>query len=160
TLFGNISHHLREHGLITPKSRIVVEKPIGRDLASARALNDLVGSDFGEHQIFRIDHYLGKETVQNLMALRFANMLYEPIWNAAHTDLLLITVAKSVGLEDRVTYYDMVVALRDMVQIHILQLLCLVAMVAPTSMNADALRDEKLKVLRALKRIRGNDAPH
>src|SRR5690606_35380790 len=159
TLFGNISHHLREHGLITPKSRIVVEKPIGRDLASARALNDLVGSDFGEHQIFRIDHYLGKETVQNLMALRFANMLYEPLWNSAHIDHVQITVAETVGLEDRVTYYDKAGALRDMVQNHILQLLCLVAMEAPSSMNADAVRNEKLKVLRALKRINGNDAP-
>ena len=93
SLFGDISHQLREHRLITPNSRIVVEKPIGRDLASARALNDLVGDDFGEQQIFRIDHYLGKETVQNLMALRFANMLYEPLWNSAHIDHVQITVA-------------------------------------------------------------------
>jgi len=158
-LFGDISHQLREHRLITPNSRIVVEKPIGRDLASARALNDLVGDDFGEHQIFRIDHYLGKETVQNLMALRFANMLYEPLWNSAHIDHVQITVAETVGLEDRVTYYDKAGALRDMVQNHMLQLLCLVAMEAPSSMDADAVRDEKLKVLRALKRINGNEAP-
>ncbi|THF58964.1 glucose-6-phosphate dehydrogenase [Ollibium composti] len=159
SLFGDISHQLREHRLITPNSRIVVEKPIGRDLASARALNDLVGDDFGEQQIFRIDHYLGKETVQNLMALRFANMLYEPLWNSAHIDHVQITVAETVGLEDRVTYYDKAGALRDMVQNHILQLLCLVAMEAPSSMDADAVRDEKLKVLRALKRINGNEAP-
>jgi len=158
-LFGDISHQLREHRLITPNSRIVVEKPIGRDLDSARALNDLVGDDFGEHQIFRIDHYLGKETVQNLMALRFANMLYEPLWNSAHIDHVQITVAETVGLEDRVTYYDRAGALRDMVQNHILQLLCLVAMEAPSSMDADAVRDEKLKVLRALKRVNGHEAP-
>ena len=124
-----------------------MEKPIGRDLASAQALNDQIGDDFGEHQIFRIDHYLGKETVQNLMALRFANALYEPLWNSAHIDHVQITVAETVGLEDRVTYYDKAGALRDMVQNHILQLLCLVAMEAPSSMDADAVRDEKLKVL-------------
>ena len=159
TLFGDISNKLTEHDLVTPNSRIVVEKPIGRDLSSAKALNDLIGGDFGEHQIFRIDHYLGKETVQNLMALRFANALYEPLWNSAHIDHVQITVAETVGLEDRVSYYDKAGALRDMVQNHILQLLCLVAMEAPSSMEADAVRDEKLKVLRSLKRINGNDAP-
>ena len=158
-LFGDISHKLKEHDLITPNSRIVLEKPIGRDLASARALNDAVGDDFDESQIFRIDHYLGKETVQNLMALRFANALYEPLWNSANIDHVQITVAETVGLEDRVTYYDKAGALRDMVQNHMLQLLCLVAMEAPSSMDADAVRDEKLKVLRALKRINGNEAP-
>jgi glucose-6-phosphate 1-dehydrogenase len=158
-LFGEISHKLKEHGLITPNSRIVVEKPIGRDLVSAKALNDQMGADFGEHQIFRIDHYLGKETVQNLMALRFANALYEPLWNSAHIDHVQITVAETVGLEDRVTYYDKAGALRDMVQNHMLQLLCLVAMEAPSSMDANAVRDEKLKVLRSLKRVNGNEAP-
>jgi glucose-6-phosphate 1-dehydrogenase len=158
-LFGDISDKLKEHKLVTPNSRIVVEKPIGRDLASAHALNDLIGDDFGEHQIFRIDHYLGKETVQNLMALRFANALYEPLWNSAHIDHVQITVSETVGLEDRVTYYDKAGALRDMVQNHILQLLCLVAMEAPASMDANAVRDEKLKVLNSLKRINGNEAP-
>ena len=158
-LFGDISGKLQEHDLVTPNSRIVVEKPIGRDLASAKALNDLIGDAFGEHQIFRIDHYLGKETVQNLMALRFANALYEPLWNSAHIDHVQITVAETVGLEDRVTYYDKAGALRDMVQNHILQLLCLVAMEAPSSMEADAVRDEKLKVLHSLKKINGNEAP-
>ncbi|WP_315918881.1 glucose-6-phosphate dehydrogenase [Mesorhizobium sp. SP-1A] len=158
-LFGQISDKLKQHALITPNSRIVVEKPIGRDLASARALNDVIGDDFQENQIFRIDHYLGKETVQNLMALRFANALYEPLWNSAQIDHVQITVAETVGLEDRVTYYDKAGALRDMVQNHMLQLLCLVAMEVPSSMDADAVRDEKLKVLRALKRINGNDAP-
>ena len=158
-LFGDISSKLKDEGLVTPNSRIVVEKPIGRDLASARALNDLIGDDFAEHQIFRIDHYLGKETVQNLMALRFANALYEPLWNSAHIDHVQITVAETVGLEDRVSYYDKAGALRDMVQNHMLQLLCLVAMEPPSSMDADAVRDEKLKVLRSLKRINGNEAP-
>ncbi|MDP3898351.1 MAG: glucose-6-phosphate dehydrogenase, partial [Mesorhizobium sp.] len=156
-LFGDIAKKVREHGLVTAKTRIVVEKPIGRDLASARALNDQIGEVFDEHQIFRIDHYLGKETVQNLMALRFANALYEPLWNSAHIDHVQITVAETVGLEDRIGYYDKAGALRDMVQNHILQLLCLVAMEAPSSMDADAVRDEKLKVLRSLKRINGLD---
>jgi glucose-6-phosphate 1-dehydrogenase len=158
-LFGDIAAQLKKHEMITPDSRIVVEKPIGRSLASAKALNDQIGSVFGEHQIFRIDHYLGKETVQNLMALRFANALYEPLWNSAHIDHVQITVAETVGLEDRVTYYDTAGALRDMVQNHILQLLCLVAMEPPSSMDANAVRDEKLKVLRSLKRINGQEAP-
>ena len=158
-LFGEISHKLKAHKLITKNSRIVVEKPIGRDLASAKVLNDQIAADFPESQIFRIDHYLGKETVQNLMALRFANALYEPLWNSAHIDHVQITVAETVGLEDRVTYYDTAGALRDMVQNHMLQLLCLVAMEAPSSMDANAVRDEKLKVLRSLKRINGAEAP-
>lgn len=153
SIFGDIADKIRDHKLITKSTRIVVEKPIGRDLASAQALNDTIGKVFKEEQIFRIDHYLGKETVQNLMALRFANALYEPLWNSAHIDHVQITVAESVGLEGRVTYYDKAGALRDMVQNHILQLLCLVAMEAPSSMNSEALRDEKLKVLRALKPI-------
>ena len=159
SLFGDIARNLDAHGLATPGSRIVVEKPIGRSQASARALNDEIGEVFSEEQIFRIDHYLGKETVQNLMALRFANALYEPLWNSAHIDHVQITVAETVGLEDRVSYYDKAGALRDMVQNHMLQLLCLVAMEAPASMEADAVRDEKLKVLRSLKRINGNEAP-
>jgi glucose-6-phosphate 1-dehydrogenase len=108
---------------------------------------------FSEEQIFRIDHYLGKETVQNLMALSFANALYEPLWNSAHIDHVQITVAESVGLEGRAGYYDKAGALRDMVQNHLVQLLCLVAMEPPASMDAEAVRDEKLKVLRSLKPI-------
>ena len=158
-LFGDISLNLRKHEMVTPQSRIVVEKPIGRDLASAKELNDVIGHNFEEHQIFRIDHYLGKETVQNLMALRFANALYEPLWNSAHVDHVQITVSETVGLEDRITYYDKAGALRDMVQNHMLQLLCLVAMEPPSSMDANAVRDEKLKVLNSLKRINGNEAP-
>jgi len=153
SLFGDIATRLQAHGLITPETRIVVEKPIGRDLESAHALNDTLGEVFREDQIFRIDHYLGKETVQNLMALRFANALYEPLWNSAHIDHVQITVAESVGLENRAGYYDKAGALRDMVQNHLLQLLCLVAMEAPSNMDADAVRDEKLKVLRSLEPI-------
>jgi glucose-6-phosphate 1-dehydrogenase len=152
-LFGEIANRLKAAGLVTPKARIIVEKPIGRDLASAKALNDSIGAVFAENRIFRIDHYLGKETVQNLMALRFANSLYEPLWNSTHVDHIEITVSETVGLEDRVGYYDKAGAMRDMVQNHILQLLCLVAMEPPSSTNADAVRDEKLKVLRSLKPI-------
>ncbi|EJZ22622.1 glucose-6-phosphate 1-dehydrogenase, partial [Rhizobium sp. Pop5] len=150
-IFGDISQKIHEHKLITKSTRIVVEKPIGRDLASALQLNDTIGRVFKEEQIFRIDHYLGKETVQNLMALRFANALYEPLWNANYIDHVQITVAESVGLEGRAGYYDTAGALRDMVQNHILQLLCLTAMEVPSSMDSEAVRDEKLKVLRALK---------
>ena len=157
-LFGEIAKQVAAHGLITEQARIVIEKPIGRDLESAKLLNDTIGSVFKESQIFRIDHYLGKETVQNLMALRFANALYEPLWNNAHIDHVQITVAESVGLEGRAGYYDKAGALRDMVQNHMLQLLCLVAMEAPPSLDADALRDEKLKVLRSLRRINGQTA--
>jgi glucose-6-phosphate 1-dehydrogenase len=158
-LFDDIATNLDKHGLVTPDARIVVEKPIGRSLASAQELNDAIGKVFDEHQIFRIDHYLGKETVQNLMALRFGNAMFEPLWNSAHVDHVQITVAETVGLEDRVSYYDKAGALRDMVQNHILQLLCLVAMEPPASLDADAVRDEKLKVLRALKRVNGTEAP-
>lgn len=149
-LFGDIAKQLKSNDLITDQTRIVVEKPIGRDLASAQVLNDTIGNVFREDQIFRIDHYLGKETVQNLMALRFANALYEPLWNSAHVDHVQITVAESVGLEGRAGYYDTAGALRDMVQNHMLQLLCLVAMEAPASLEADAVHDEKVKVLRSL----------
>lgn len=152
-LFGQIATQLDKHGLVTPQSRIIVEKPIGRSLETAKELNDAIGKVFSEDHIFRIDHYLGKETVQNLMALRFANALYEPLWNFAHIDHVQITVSESVGLEGRAGYYDKAGALRDMVQNHIMQLLCLVAMEVPSSMDADAVRDEKLKVLRALKPI-------
>ncbi len=152
-LFGDIAGRLKDTGLVTDTSRIVVEKPIGRDLESAKELNQTISGVFDEHQIFRIDHYLGKETVQNLMALRFANALYEPLWNSAHIDHVQITVAESVGLNGRAGYYDKAGALRDMVQNHILQLLCLVAMEPPASDDADAVRDEKLKVLRALEPI-------
>ncbi|MCB1463901.1 MAG: glucose-6-phosphate dehydrogenase [Nitratireductor sp.] len=153
SIFGDIAARLGEHGMIREDSRLVIEKPIGNDLASAHALNVAIGKHFREEQVFRIDHYLGKETVQNLMALRFANALYEPLWKSSHIDHVQITVAESLGLEGRAGYYDKSGAIRDMVQNHILQLLCLVAMEPPASMDADSVRDEKLKVLRALRRI-------
>ena len=152
-LFHVIAQKLAGHRLITPKTRVVLEKPLGKDLRSAQEINAAVGEVLEERQIYRIDHYLGKETVQNLMALRFANLLFEPIWNKAHVDHVQITVAETVGVEGRGGYYDTAGALRDMLQNHILQLLCLVAMEPPSAMEADALRDEKLKVLRALKTI-------
>ena len=156
-LFGPICRQLGDRGLVTPLSRVVIEKPIGHDLASAVEVNDAVGAVFDESQIFRIDHYLGKETVQNLMALRFANALYEPLWNHAHIDHVQITVAEQLGVGKRGGYYDKAGALRDMVQNHLLQLLCLVAMEPPDSYEADAVRDEKLKVLRALRPIDNGD---
>jgi glucose-6-phosphate 1-dehydrogenase len=152
-LFGPICERLGRFGLAHDHARIVVEKPIGNDLDSARRVNEAIGAVFPEDRIYRIDHYLGKEAVQNLMALRFANGLFEPLWNAAHIDHVQITVAESLGVEGRAGYYDTAGALRDMVQNHILQLLCLVAMEPPGQLDADAVRDEKLKVLRALKPI-------
>ena len=150
-LFGPICERLGNHKLVTPNSRVVVEKPLGKSGESAQAVNDSIGKVFAEPMIYRIDHYLGKETVQNLMALRFANALFEPLWTAAHIDHVQITVAETLGVESRAGYYDTSGALRDMVQNHILQLLCLVAMEPPSSMEADAVRDEKLKVLKSLK---------
>ena len=150
SLFGPIAANIASNGLITDKTRVVIEKPIGRSLESAIVVNDAVGCVFDESRVFRIDHYLGKETVQNLMALRFGNALFEPLWNAAHVDHVQITVAETIGVEGRGDYYDASGALRDMVQNHILQLLCLVAMEPPESMDADSVRDEKLKVLKAL----------
>ena len=157
SIYVDICQRLRDHDLITPATRVVIEKPIGHDLASANAINDAVGSVFSEQQIYRIDHYLGKETVQNLLALRFANALFEPLWNAAHIDQVQITVAENIGLEQRAAYYDHAGAMRDMVQNHLLQLLCMVAMEPPASLNPDAVRDEKLKVLNSLKPMRGAD---
>jgi glucose-6-phosphate 1-dehydrogenase len=150
SIFGPIADRLKKHELNTANSRLIIEKPIGRDLESAEKLNKTIGKVFGEHQVFRIDHYLGKETVQNLMALRFANILYEPVWNNAHIDHVQVTVAETLGVEGRGNYYDRAGAMRDMIQNHMLQLLCLVAMEPPARFDANAVRDEKLKVLRAL----------
>ncbi|MFG1347203.1 glucose-6-phosphate dehydrogenase [Xanthobacter autotrophicus DSM 431] len=152
-LFDPICSRIGAFGLVTERTRVVVEKPVGKDLASALEVNAAVGKVFREEAVFRIDHYLGKETVQNLMALRFANALFEPVWNNAHIDHVQITVAESIGTAGRAGYYDTAGALRDMVQNHILQLLCLVAMEPPVSLEADAVRDEKLKVLKALEPI-------
>ena len=155
--FGAIAEGIARAGLADDNARIVVEKPLGRDLASARELNRQLAEAFDETQIYRIDHYLGKETVQNLMALRFANTLFEPLWNAQHVDHVQITVAEAVGIAGRGPYYDTVGAMRDMVQNHLLQLLCLTAMEPPSRFEPDAVRDEKLKVLRALEPITGHE---
>jgi glucose-6-phosphate 1-dehydrogenase len=133
--------------------RIVIEKPFGRDLASSRALNQTVSSVFNEDQVYRIDHYLGKETVQNILVFRFANGIFEPLWNHHHIDHVQITVGESIGVEDRGAYYEESGALRDMIQNHILQLLCLVAMEAPVTFEAHPVRDEKTKVLRSIRPI-------
>ncbi len=151
SLYGAVCRNLHANGLVTAKSRVVLEKPIGHDLASAHAIIAEVGEVFTENQTFRIDHFLGKETVQNLLALRFANVIFERLWNADVIDHVQITVAETVGVEGRGAYYDTSGALRDMVQNHLLQLLCLLAMEPPLSLDADAVRDEKLKVLRALR---------
>jgi glucose-6-phosphate 1-dehydrogenase len=150
-LFGPIAKGFYEQQLLSNNMRIVLEKPVGHDEASAREINDEVGTYFPENQIYRIDHYLGKETVQNLLALRFGNALFEPLWRREVIDHVQITVAEDLGVGNRVGYYDGIGALRDMVQNHLLQLLCLVAMEPPSSLDDDAVRDEKLKVLRALK---------
>jgi glucose-6-phosphate 1-dehydrogenase len=156
-LFGPICANLTAHDLLGSRGRVVLEKPIGHDLRSAQAINDAVGRVVPEAQIFRIDHYLGKETVQNLLALRFANTIFERAWNADVIDHVQITVAETVGVEGRGAYYDKSGAMRDMVQNHLLQLLCLVAMESPISLDPDAVRDEKLKVLRSLRPIEAAD---
>ncbi len=157
SLFGPIAQGLKSNGLITPSSRIVLEKPLGRDYESACEINNAVGECFDENQIYRIDHYLGKETVQNLLALRFANSLFEPLWRRSAIDHVQITVAEDLGVGGRIEFYDRVGALRDMVQNHILQLVCLFAMEPPSSLHHDAVRDEKIKVLRSLKPISADE---
>ncbi|WP_420344614.1 glucose-6-phosphate dehydrogenase [Paenirhodobacter sp.] len=156
-LFGDIAERLHGHGIATADARIVVEKPFGRDLATARALNATLAEHFEEGQIYRIDHYLGKETVQNLMAVRFANILFEPLWNNQYVDHVQITVAETVGVGGRGSYYDKSGAMRDMVQNHLMQLLCLIAMEPPYHFDPDAVRDEKLKVIRALQPVEPQD---
>lgn len=149
--FATICKMMSRWNLITPQSRVVLEKPIGRDLQSAQAINNDVLEYFDEKQIYRIDHYLGKDTVQNIMALRFSNRFIMPLWNAENIDHVQITVAESVGVEGRWGYYDDYGAMRDMIQNHLMQLLCLVAMEPPCSLEADSVRDEKVKVLRSLR---------
>lgn len=151
TLFAQICHNLAERSLATENSRVVLEKPLGRDLASAKQINLEVGKVFKESQIFRIDHYLGKEAVQNLLALRFGNILFEPLWRREWISDVQITIAEELGVGNRMGYYETSGALRDMMQNHLLQLLCITAMEPPLSVGADAVRDEKLKVLRSLK---------
>jgi glucose-6-phosphate 1-dehydrogenase len=155
--YARVCEMLAQSGLAIPGSRIVVEKPIGHDQASATSIMDAVGKVFSEKQTYRIDHYLGKETVQNLLVLRFANTLFGKLWSNADIDHVQITVAEEVGLESRAGYYEGAGALRDMVQNHILQLLCLVAMEPPNTLDSDAIRDEKVRVLRAIRPITGSD---
>ncbi len=157
SLFGDLAKRLKKHKISGPEARIVVEKPFGHDLESARALNATLAKHFQEHFIYRIDHYLGKETVQNLMALRFGNMLFEPLWNAQYVDHVQITVAETVGVGGRGAYYDRAGAMRDMVQNHLMQLLCLTAMEPPSKFDPAAVRDEKLKVIRALDPVDAGD---
>ncbi|MBI1892368.1 MAG: glucose-6-phosphate dehydrogenase [Burkholderiales bacterium] len=152
-LFARICHNLAEVELVNANSRVVLEKPLGRDLASAKQINAEVGTVFTESQIYRIDHYLGKEAVQNLLALRFGNVLFEPLWRREWISDVQITIAEELGVGNRIEYYDNSGALRDMLQNHLLQLLCIVAMEPPTDITPDAVRDEKLKVLHALKRF-------
>jgi glucose-6-phosphate 1-dehydrogenase len=149
-LFAPICTQLAAQGLVDAEARVVLEKPLGQDLESAQAINDEVARHFAERQIYRIDHYLGKETVQNLMVLRFGNAIFEPLWRGPHIRSVQITVAESVGVGSRAGFYDQTGALRDMVQNHLLQLLCIVAMEPPLSLDPDDVRDEKLKVLRSL----------
>lgn len=150
SLIESCTQKLKSFDLITPQTRVVVEKPLGTDLGSAKMLNETLQSVFQETQIFRIDHYLGKETVQNLMALRFANVLLEPLWNNNYVDHVQITVAETGDVDGRGEYYDSVGAMRDMVQNHLMQLLCLIAMEPPAHFDADDIRNEKLKVIRSL----------
>ncbi|RYY82873.1 MAG: glucose-6-phosphate dehydrogenase, partial [Comamonadaceae bacterium] len=150
-LFSTVCEQLAVAGLNTPATRIVLEKPLGHDVASNRQINETVRRGFSEQQVFRIDHYLGKPAVQNLFALRFGNALFEPLWRRENIANIQITIAEDLGVEKRGAFYDQTGALRDMVQNHALQLLCAVAMEPPINAHADAIRDEKLKVLRSLK---------
>jgi glucose-6-phosphate 1-dehydrogenase len=160
-MFGEIPKYLGKAGLGRDRdwTRIVVEKPIGYDLESARSLNAILAATFEESQIFRIDHYLGKETVQNILAFRFANPLFEPLWNRRYVDYVTITAVEAVGVEHRGGYYDHAGALRDMVQNHLMQLLCLVAMEPMVSFEADEIRNKKVDVLHAVRPIH-RDAVH
>jgi len=157
--FEVILRNLRDSGLSTARdgafARVIVEKPFGSDLPTARALNSLVDVAFSEADTYRIDHYLGKETAQNIMVLRFANSIFEGMWNNRYISHVQITASEPLGVEGRAGYYDKSGALRDMVQNHLLQLLCLTAMEPPTDLSADSVRDEKVKVLRALRPLKG-----
>lgn len=158
--FEVILHHLKQSGLSKPQenawTRVIIEKPFGTNLETAGHLNKLVHDSFPESSTYRIDHYLGKETAQNIMVLRFANSIFESIWNSKHIHHVQITAAESLGVEGRAGYYDQAGALRDMVQNHLLQLLTLTAMEPPMSMSADSIRDEKVKVLKSLRPIKGD----
>ncbi len=156
-VYGSCCENLSEVSLITNNSRIVVEKPLGYDEKSAEAINSKIAQYFEEQQIYRIDHYLGKETVQNLMALRFSNSLFEQFWNSNNIDHIQISINEQVGLEGRTSFYDNAGAMRDMVQNHLMQLLCLITMEPPAKLDAENIREEKIKVIKALRPITGND---
>ncbi len=158
SLFTQITNGVHAAGLITANSRVALEKPLGRDRDSAEEINDRLSAVFTEDQIYRIDHYLGKETVQNLLALRFGNAFFEPLWRSERINDVQITIAESLGVDGRGAFYDQTGALRDMVQNHLLQLLVILAMEPPVSIDPDAVRDEKIKVLRSLKPLTGIDA--
>ncbi|GAA4778386.1 glucose-6-phosphate dehydrogenase [Stakelama sediminis] len=160
SLFGPTIKGLESAGLAGPEVRISLEKPLGHDLESSCEINDIVAEAFPEERTFRIDHYLGKETVQNILALRFGNTMFEPVWNAGGIDHVQITISETVGLEGRAGYYDDSGALRDMVQNHVLQLLALIAMEPPARFDGTSIRDEKVKVLRSLRPITPQEAPH
>ncbi len=155
-IFGVCCNHLHQFHLITPQSRLVVEKPLGYNAETANQINTEIADYFDESAIYRIDHYLGKETVQNLMALRFTNVLFEQLWDAKSIDHVQISISETVGLEGRASFYNEAGAMRDMVQNHLLQLLCLVAMESPHKMKADSIRAEKVKVLEALRPLSGD----
>ena len=158
SLYGRIVTALKTAGMAEPTDRVVLEKPVGRDLKSFLEIDDAVAHAFAERQVFRIDHYLGKETVQNLIALRFGNTIFEPLWNSLSIDHVQITVGETVGVGDRWPYYDEYGALRDMLQNHMLQLLCLVAMEPPSDLDPDSVRNEKVKVIRSLRPILSEEA--
>src|SRR5437764_557074 len=159
--FEPILKHLKTAGLNEAKegswARVIIEKPFGSDLASARELNRVIHNSFSEEQTYRIDHFLGKETAQNILVLRFANAIFEPLWNTRYLDHVQITAAETLGVEGRDGYDDGAGGLRDMVQNHLLQLLCLVAMEAPSDLGADSIRDEKVKVVRCLRRMSADE---
>src|ERR1043165_5141290 len=165
SVFPMIMEKLHQHGLIerqqqkpgVPSCRVIVEKPFGRDLASTRALNDLISGYLTESQIYRIDHYLGKETVQNILVLRFGNSIFEPIWNRNHIDYVEITAAEEIGIEGRGAFYEQTGVVRDIIQNHLLQVMSLVTMEVPASFAPDDIRDEKSQVLRSVRGLDLND---
>ena len=157
SIFDSVCNALNDAGLVTPETRVVVEKPLGTDKTSFIEIQDSIAKIFDETQVYRIDHYLGKESVQNLMALRFANIIFDAVWNSNFVDNVQITIAETVGVEDRHEFYEETGALRDMVQNHMLQLLCLVAMEPPANRRADMIRAEKLKVLQSLRPVELNE---